>query len=140
MQIDEDIERYANIITLPHHTSDKRPRMSRKNRAAQFSPFAALAGYDSEIKETTRLTDTKIEIDEDRISDINTKLQIIKDNIYENPDVTIEYYIPDKLKSGGMYKTLNGNVRIIDEFERNIVFSNGKRVPIDNIYDIKINL
>lgn len=127
---------YADIINLPHHTSSKHPRMSRENRAAQFSPFAALTGYDAEIKETARLTDEKIELDEDRVNEINARLQYIKDNIEENPKITVEYFVPDERKSGGAYVTLNDRVRIIDEYERMIVFISGKRVIIDDIYKI----
>lgn len=132
----EKDSRYADIINLPHHTSSKHPRMSRENRASQFSPFAALTGYDSEIKETARLTDEKIELDEDSVNDINAKLHYIKDNIDENPEITVEYFVPDEKKAGGAYLTLNDRVRIIDEYEREVVFISGKRVIIDDIYKI----
>lgn len=132
----EKDNRYADIIDLPHHTSSKHPRMSAIARAAQFSPFAALTGYDAEIKETARLTDEKIELDEDSVNDINAKLQYIKDNIDDNPEITVEYFVPDDKKSGGAYLTLNDRVRIIDEYERSIVFVSGKRVMIDDIYGI----
>lgn len=134
----EKDNRYADIIDLPHHTSSKHPRMSAIARAAQFSPFAALTGYDAEIKETARLTDEKIELDEDSVNDINAKLQYIKDNIDDNPEITLEYFVPDKKKSGGAYLTLNDRVRIIDEYERSIVFVSGKRVMIDDIYRINL--
>lgn len=134
----EKDNRYADIIDLPHHTSDKHPRMSAIARAAQFSPFAALTGYDAEIKETARLTDEKIELDEDSVNDINAKLQYIKDNIDDNPEITLEYFVPDEKKSGGAYLTLNDRVRIIDEYERSIVFVSGKRVMIDDIYRINL--
>ena len=113
--------------------------MSRENRASQFSPFAALTGYDSEIKETARLTDEKIELDEDRIYDINAKLQYKKDNIDVKPEITVEYFISDEKKSGGAYVTLNDRVRIIDEYERTIVFVSGKRINIDDIYGILLS-
>lgn len=135
----EKDSRYADIINLPHHTSSKHPRMSRENRASQFSPFAALTGYDSEIKETARLTDEKIELDEDRIYDINAKLQYIKDNIDVKPEITVDYFISDEKKSGGAYVTLNDRVRIIDEYERTIVFVSGKRINIDDIYGILLS-
>lgn len=134
----ENIERYADIIDLPHHTSSKRPRMSRENRAAQFSPFAALTGYDAEIKETARLTDEKLELDDDRINDINSKLQYIKDHIDEKPEISVEYFIPDEKKSGGAYITVSGAVRIIDEYERSVVFCHGRRIAVDDIYEIEI--
>lgn len=132
----EKDNRYADIIDLPHHTSSKRPRMSAIVRAAQFSPFAALTGYDAEIKETARQTDEKIELDEDSVNDINAKLQYINDNIDDNPEITVEYFVPDDKKSGGAYLTLNDRVRIIDKYERSIVFVSGKRVMIDDIYGI----
>lgn len=132
----EKDNRYADIIDLPHHTSIKHPRMSAIARAAQFSPFAALTGYDVEIRETARLTDEKIELDEDSVNDINAKLQYINDNIDDNPEITVEYFVPDDKKSGGAYLTLNDRVRIIDEYERSIVFVSGKRVTIDDIYGI----
>lgn len=130
---------YDDIINLPHYASSKHPRMSRENRAAQFSPFAALTGYDAEIEETARLTDEKIELDEDRVNEINARLQYIKDNIEENPEITVEYFIPDEKKSGGAYVTLNDRVRIIDEYERTIVFVSGKRINIDDIYRILLS-
>lgn len=134
----EKDNRYADIIDLPHHTSSKHPRMSAIARAAQFSPFAALTGYDAEIKETARLTDEKIELDEDSVNDINAKLQYIKDNIDDNPEIMLEYFVPDEKKSGGAYLTLNDRVRIIDEYERSIVFVSEKRVMIDDIYRINL--
>jgi hypothetical protein len=132
----EKDSRYTDIIDLPHHTSNKHPRMSAIARAAQFSPFAALTDYDAEIKETARLTDEKVELDEDSVNDINAKLHYIKDNIDENPEITVEYFVPDEKKAGGAYLTLNDRVRIIDEYEREVVFISGKRVIIDDIYKI----
>ncbi len=131
-----NMKKYENIIDLPHHTSDKRPRMSRENRAAQFSPFAALTGYNAEINETARLTDEKLELSEDRINDINTKLQIIMDNIDEYPEVTVEYFVPDEKKSGGSYIKIIGNIRRIDEHERILIMKDNHTVPIDDIYSI----
>ena len=134
----EKDSRYADIINLPHHTSSKHPRMSRENRASQFSPFAALTGYDSEIKETARLTDEKIELDEDRDNNIRPS-SLDEDNIDVKPEITVEYFISDEKKSGGAYVTLNDRVRIIDEYERTIVFVSGKRINIDDIYGILLS-
>ena len=80
MNDNKDIHQYNDIINLPHHQSATRPHMSNYERAAQFSPFAALTGHDEAIKETARLTDRKIEIDEYAKDDLNIKLQIIDDN------------------------------------------------------------
>lgn len=136
MNTDENKDRYKDIIDLPHHTSSKRPRMSAIARAAQFSPFAALTGYDAAIDETARLTDEKLQPDEDRISGINEKLRYISDNIDEMPEISVEYFIPDEKKSGGAYVTVKGTVRIIDEYERSLVFSDGRRIAIDDIFEI----
>ena len=134
------MKNYENIIDLPHHTSDKHPRMSRENRAAQFSPFAALTGYNAEINETARLTDEKLDLSEDRINDINTKLQIVSDNIDECPEVTVEYFVPDERKSGGAYIKKSGNIRRIDEHERILIMKDSCTVPIDDIYSLDGNI
>lgn len=140
MNIEKNKDRYADIIDLPHHTSSKHPRMSAIARAAQFSPFAALTGYDAEIKETARLTDEKVELDEDSVNDINAKLQYIKDNIDENPEITVEYFVPDEKKAGGAYVTAGGTVRRIDECVRVITLTDGQNIPIEDIYSIDCNM
>lgn len=132
----ENDNRYADIINLSHHISSKHPRMSRENRASQFSPFAALTGYDSEIKEAARLTNEKIKLDEDSVNDLNAKLKFIKDNIYDNPEITVEYFVPDEKKSGGAYLMFNDRVRTIDEYEGTLIFVSEKKVNINDIYKI----
>ena len=129
---------YDDIIDLPHHVSKKHKQMSIMNRAAQFAPFAALTGYDDEIKETARLTDKKIEIDDNKIDIINYQLQLIQSKIKDKPCVYIKYFIPDTKKSGGKYETLNKNVKRIDEYNQEIIFIDKTKVLINNIIDIKI--
>ncbi len=80
--------RYNEIINLPHHVSKTRPQMPMSDRAAQFAPFAALTGYDSAIKETGRLTDEKIEMDEEALNILNMKFQILVDSLDDEPEVT----------------------------------------------------
>lgn len=133
----ENSHKYDDIINLPHYTSKKRLRMSMHDRAAQFSPFAALTGYEDAVEETARLTDSKIELDDDRIADINMKLQLIKEHLSELPEVTVTYFVLDEMKSGGLYLTFTDRVRIIDEYEKSIVFISGKRIQIDDIYSIE---
>lgn len=128
---------YDNIINLPHHVSTKRPQMSQHNRAAQFSPFAALTGYDAEIKETARLTDKKIESDDYILALIDSRLQILIENAKERPLISITYFVSDENKDGGLYVTVSGNVRRIDETERTIVFTQGNHIPIDDIFSIE---
>ena len=93
--------KYDDIINLPHYVSQVRPRMSRMARAAQFAPFAALTGYDDEIKETARLTDSRAELDEYVIAVINGKLLALKEKITEQPEAEITYFVADSKKSGG---------------------------------------
>lgn len=127
---------YEDIINLPHHVSATHPHMSAIDRAAQFSPFAALTGYDSAIKETARLTDEKIELDEYTKVALSDKLQIISDRIPEHPEVAITYFQPDDKKSGGAYVTDAGSVKKIDEYERLVVMNGGTAIPIDEIISI----
>ena len=128
---------YDDIIDLPHHVSATRPQMSMIDRAAQFSPFAALTGYDAAIKETGRLTDEKIEMDEEALNILNMKFQILVDSLDEEPEVTFTYFKPDERKAGGAYLTASGVVKKIDDFERMIVMQNGMKIPMDDILNIE---
>ena len=131
------MEKYKDIINLPHHVSSTRPQMSMMDRAAQFSPFAALTGYDAAIKETGRLTEDKIEMDEESFNMLNLKLQILRDRIDEEPEVIFVYFKPDDLKAGGAYLRQTGIVKKIQEFERQIVLVNGGVIPMDEVQDIE---
>ena len=128
---------YDDIINLPHHVSAKRPQMSMLDRAAQFAPFAALTGYDAAIKETGRLTEDKIEMDEESFNMLNLKFQILRDRIDEEPEVTFVYFKPDDLKAGGAYLRQTAIVKKIQEFERQIVLVNGGVIPMDEVQDIE---
>ncbi|MCQ2479593.1 MAG: YolD-like family protein [Clostridia bacterium] len=128
--------KYDDIINLPHHISSERPQMSNYARAAQFAPFAALTGYDDEIKETARLTDCKAEIDEYVKQELNRKLLQIKEKIGENPQVELTYYVPDQWKSGGKYITKKFRIKKIDELQRIIICEGETEIPIDDIYEI----
>ena len=68
---------YEDIINLPHHVSPTRPQMPMSDRAAQFAPFAALTGYDAAIKETGRQTDVRIELDEEALTALDMKYQLL---------------------------------------------------------------
>jgi hypothetical protein len=127
---------YDDIINLPHHTSPTRPRMSRENRAAQFSPFAAVVGHDAAIRETGRLTDTKIELGESSIAELEMKLDILVDIIAERPEISVTYFQPDEKKDGGAYVTASGALKKVDAIEHVIVLVDGKTIPITDILDI----
>lgn len=130
------INPYDDIINLPHHTSTSRPHMSAHDRAAQFSPFAALTGYDAAITETGRLTDKRVELDEYRKADLNERLCKIQDQMDEQPEVSITYFQPDKKKSGGAYITVTGCVKKIDAYERTVVMQDDTKIPIEGIFEI----
>lgn len=130
-------DNYNDIIDLPHHVSATRPQMSMMDRAAQFSPFAALTGYDSAIKETGRLTDEKIEMGEEALNILNMKFQILVDCLDDEPVVTFTYFKPDDHKSGGAYLEVTGTVKKVDDFERLIVTQNGMKMPMDDILNIE---
>ena len=125
--------RYDEIINLPHHVSKTRPQMPMSDRAAQFAPFAALTGYDSAIKETGRLTDERIELDEEALTALDMKYQLLMDALNEAPKVTITYFKPDERKSGGEYVTVTGTVKKVDDFERLITMQNGTKIPTDDV-------
>lgn len=128
---------YRDMIGLPHTVSATRPQMPRHGRAAQFSPFAALTGYEDIIEESARLTDERPELSEERQFRINERLRLILENISERPEVTITYFAPDKRKSGGAYEAVTGFVRLIDECCGTVIFTDRKTVSIADIYDIE---
>ena len=129
-------EPYEDIIHLPHHTSPLRTPMSAHDRAAQFSPFAALTGYGDAITETGRLTDRKVEMDEYVKMDLDGKLSIIQERMNEQMKVLITYFRPDRTKSGGAYVTTTGCVKKLDEFRRMLVMQDGTKIPMDDILEI----
>lgn len=130
---------YEDIINLPHPTSTKYPRMSMINRAAQFSPFAALSGYDAAIQETARLTDQRILLDDHAKAALDEKLRLLVEAINEQPEAAITYFLPDKKKTGGEYITIAGRVKRIDNIEREIVMTDRQIIPIDDILNITIS-
>lgn len=134
MKENKNVHRYDDIINLPHHQSATRPRMSNADRAAQFSPFAALTGHDAAIKETSRLTESRVELDEYELEKLKAKLQII----LENPgmEITVTYFQPDERKSGGSYLTVTGCVKRIDEYEHTLIFTDKTSIPLEQISGI----
>lgn len=130
--------KYEDIINLPHHTSSTHPRMSLLDRAAQFSPFAALTGHDAAIKETARLTNQRIELDENSKQLLDEKMQWIKNNKINHPEIQVTYFVPDEKKSGGAYSTIIGIVNKIQEYEHMICLDHDIRIPIEEIIDIDV--
>ena len=126
---------YSDIINLSRPVS-KRPRMTLEQRSAQFAPFAALTGYEGQVKETARLTDKRIELNEELKEILDLKIQLIREKIKEQPDVTITYFIPDDKKQGGKYKTVTNSVKKIDTYKNEIILIDGTTIAIDEIIDI----
>lgn len=131
---------YEDIINLPHHVSATRPQMSMLDRAAQFSPFAALTGYDDAIKETGRLTDEKQELDDDTKAALDMKQAYLMEMIDEQPEISVTYFLPDTKKAGGAYETVTGKLKRFDEYERLLILTDGKKIPMDDIADIECDL
>ncbi|MBQ2917113.1 MAG: hypothetical protein IJE59_02930 [Clostridia bacterium] len=127
--------KYNDIINLSRPIS-KRPKMTLEQRSAQFAPFAALTGYDEKIKETSRLTNERIEIDDELKSALDIKLQLIREEISNKPKITINYFVPDLKKNGGNYKIVTDNVKRIDEYKKMIILENEIEIPISEIIDI----
>lgn len=132
--------KYDDIINLPRPVSKKRSPMSNYDRAAQFSPFAALTGYDAVIEETGRLTDQQIELDEGGKALLDEKLQLLREHLAEQPRVKLRVFCPDARKQGGAYETITGHVKKIDPITRCLVLTGGEMICVDRIYGIDCDL
>ena len=136
----EDPYCYDDILDLPHHVSQTHPHMPLSDRAAQFSPFAALTGYDAAIRETARLTDEKIELDEGTKAVLNEKLQLLQEHLKEQPVAAITYFKPDERKAGGAYVTVSGSIKKIDTYEGMIILADGTKVTVNDIIEMESEL
>ena len=130
---------YDDIIHLPHYEPKRHPRMSMMARAAQFAPFAAVAGHDAAIREAGRLTDEWNGMGECGNDELNRKMEMLLSRLEEHPLVTIGYFLPDGRKAGGSYQTVSGNVRRIDNIRRVIEFSDGSIIDMDMIKDLSLS-
>lgn len=131
---------YEDIINLPHHVSPTRPRMSMADRAAQFSPFAALSGYGDAVRETARLTGQRIELDESAKAALDEKLRLLAEVIKDRPEAAITYFLPDRKKAGGEYVTATGQVKKVDAVAQELVMANGRIIPIADIIEVESRL
>ena len=128
---------YEDIVDLPHHISKKHPQPTMADRAARFAPFAAITGYEEMVLEEARVTDDRIEMDESSKAALNEKLNMILEFIDEQSEVSITYFEPDKRKAGGAYVTVTGTVKRIDEYEHLVIMTDGKKINIDDIYNLQ---
>lgn len=131
------MKNYDDIINLPHHVSKNHPQMSRYNRAAQFAPFAALTGYEESINEAGRYVTNKIELDDSNKEEIDFKLNILNNLINQRNQVTFIFFLKDKLKDGGCYKTIKGILKKYDEINKLIILEDKTKIYLDDIFSIK---
>lgn len=129
--------KYDDIINLPHYESKTHPKMSNFDRAAQFSPFAALKGHDEQIVETARITDAKKELNEEQIAKLNEKLVLLKSKQKDCPLIKIKYFVPDELKAGGSYITREVSVKKVDEYNKKLILVDGE-IAFDNIVSLNL--
>ena len=132
--------KYEDIIHLQHPASANHPQMPIEDRAAQFSPFAALAGYEDIVSETVRATDEKTELDDDAKLRLSNKLKIVFDHLDENPVISVTYFLPDKRKSGGRYVTVDGAIKKYDDYEKIIYMTDGTVIRLDDLYEISAEI
>ena len=123
-------DNYDDIKHLTRPQYDDLPPMPMSDRAAQFSPFAALVGYDDAVAETARLTDSRDELTEDEITELNANLNRLLDSLDEQPKIRVTYFVPDERKSGGRYVEKVGVVRIYDSYANELVFTDGVRIAV----------
>lgn len=135
-KLNDNLDPYYDMLNMPRHISRTHAHMSIYDRAAQFSPFAALTGYDSEIKEAARLTDQRVDLDEAEKTILDEKIQIILNKIEERAEVTITFFKPDEKKTGGVYVSKKGIVRKVDSYTKEIVLLDNTRIEIEQIVDI----
>ena len=127
---------YDDIRKLKRPQYIDLPPMSIHDRAAQFSPFAALVGYEDAVEETARLTDSRRELSEDEITELNRQLGILDSKLNERPKIRVTYFIPDKKKDGGRYASKVGNARTINQYNNEVVFTDGETVAIKDMYSV----
>ena len=131
---------YEDIIYLPHPVSRNHPPMPVGDRAAQFAPFAALTGYEEAVEEAARLTECRIELDRDRIEELDRELRRLREHIKERPEADIVCFQPDERKTGGALVTLSSRVKKIDEYEGRLIMADGSVIAIEDIYGIDLKL
>jgi len=129
----EEFHQYDDIIDFPCHVSKTRPQMPILDRAAQFSPFAALSGYGDAVEEAMRLTEEQIELDEDSRENLDRKLMLLKGCMCDRPEVIIAYFQPDDRKEGGIYRMAGGKIRKIDSYGHKLIMEDGTILPMESI-------
>lgn len=125
--------KYDDIINLPHYESPRRQRMPKENRAAQFAPFAALAGHEDAVCEMARLTEPRIELSDEMKMNIDREL---KEALALGKQLEITYFIADSTKKGGRFETVKGVISKYEEYERVLILDTGSRIPVEDIVEV----
>lgn len=137
----EGAGKYEDMLHLPHHVSARHPQMPLSDRAAQFSPFAALTGHDTAIRETARLTDSFVELDEEQKERLDERLQLLLSKMAEapslEPSIKATYFQPDEKKDGGAYISVCGKVKKFDRAYQQLLFTDGTSLPIQNLFSLE---
>ena len=133
-------DNYEDIIHLPRPVSKKHPPMPLRDRAAQFMPFAALTGYDAEIRESARLTEEAADLSEDLQMELNVKLAQVRAELHEGrqPQITVTYFRPDEKKAGGAYIVKEGAVKKTDPCTGTMFLTDGTEILLSGIFDMEL--
>lgn len=129
---------YEDMLELPHPVSKMHPQMPRRDRAAQFAPFAALTGYEEAVREAARITEEKMILDEDSKVQLDWKLRCLQEKVEEKPIITVTYFMKDERKKGGKYVTVTGVLKKIDSYTHQFVLENGEEIPVEDVVSLDI--
>ena len=130
--------KYDDIISLPHPVSKTHPPMPRAERAAQFSSFAALSGYEEAVEESARLTEMRTELDRDALEALDGTVRALRAELDAQPAIEVRFFVPDERKAGGRYETLRGHVRRLNEADRTLILTDGTKIEIDSVVDLTL--
>lgn len=130
---------YEDMLELSHPVSKTHPQMARRDRAAQFAPFAALTGYEEAVREATRFTEEKMILDEDSKEQLDWKLRHLQEKVKEKPTITVTYFLKDEKKKGGKYVTVTGVLKKIDSYTHQFVLESGEEIPVEDIVSLNLD-
>ena len=131
---------YEDIVNLPRPVSKKHPQPPLSERAARFAPFAAITGYEEMVLEEARVTEEKIELDECALILLDKKLNILQNYLSQSPKITVTYFVPDKKKTGGAYRTIIGTAKRIDQYKKLLIMNDDRKIQIEDIYKLESEL
>ena len=131
---------YEDIVNLPRPVSKKHPQPPVSERAARFAPFAAITGYEEMVLEEARVTEEKIDLDEYALILLDKKLNVLQNHLPQSPEITVTYFVPDKKKNGGAYRTITGTAKRIDPYKKLLIMNDDGKIQIEDIYKLESKL